>query len=301
MLNRTSKPQHCQCRDRHRLLTSTVVRLGGLRRLLDGRFVNPKAGKENDNSHPPIHPTKHTSNFTSPQERQVYELVVRHFLACCSDDAIGAQTDIEIDIAGEIFYTSGLMILERNFLDIYKYMNWADRDIPAYQVGELFIPAAIEMQEGRTEPPQLLTEAELIELMDKNGIGTDATIAQHIQTILKRQYAEKHEQYFVPTTLGTWWRWRSWRPHKAAWWLTRSYVSVDWPGLALVAAYENAGLNMTQPQLRAKTEADLKRICAGTLNKRDYVQQALEEYRHIYATLSRNGPKLDEAMSVFFK
>jgi DNA topoisomerase-3 len=40
--------------------------------------------------------------------------------------------------------------------------------------------------------------------MDKNGIGTDATIAEHISTILKRGYAEKLPQglQFTPTTLG---------------------------------------------------------------------------------------------------
>jgi DNA topoisomerase-3 len=47
------------------------------------------------------------------------------------------------------------------------------------------------------------TEVELISLMDRNGIGTDATIAQHISTIQDRQYAEKDpSQRFVPTKLG---------------------------------------------------------------------------------------------------
>ena len=47
------------------------------------------------------------------------------------------------------------------------------------------------MIDGRTKPPTLLSEADLIATMDKNGIGTDATIAQHIQTLLNREYAEK--------------------------------------------------------------------------------------------------------------
>ena len=41
---------------------------------------------------------------------------------------------------------------------------------------------------GSTEPPKLLTEADLIALMDKNGIGTDATQAEHIETIKNREY-----------------------------------------------------------------------------------------------------------------
>jgi DNA topoisomerase IA len=36
--------------------------------------------------------------------------------------------------------------------------------------------------------PQALTEPELLQLMDKNGIGTDATMAQHIEKQLDRGY-----------------------------------------------------------------------------------------------------------------
>lgn len=42
------------------------------------------------------------------------------------------------------------------------------------------------MREGRTTAPELLTEAELIALMDKHGIGTDATHAEHISKIIDR-------------------------------------------------------------------------------------------------------------------
>ncbi len=48
-----------------------------------------------------------------------------------------------------------------------------------------------------------VVEVELIALMDKNGIGTDATIAQHITTIQDRSYAIKDAQLkFLPTKLG---------------------------------------------------------------------------------------------------
>jgi DNA topoisomerase IA len=46
------------------------------------------------------------------------------------------------------------------------------------------------MDEGETKPPLPLREAELIALMDKHGIGTDASIPQHIQTIQDRRYAQ---------------------------------------------------------------------------------------------------------------
>lgn len=43
--------------------------------------------------------------------------------------------------------------------------------IPVYEQGTQFQPSAIEMVDGQTSPPQLLTEADLISLMEKHGIG----------------------------------------------------------------------------------------------------------------------------------
>ena len=45
------------------------------------------------------------------------------------------------------------------------------------------MPDDFTMEMGSTSPPNYLTETDLIELMDKNGIGTDATIHDHIKTI----------------------------------------------------------------------------------------------------------------------
>ena len=68
------------------------------------------------------------------------------------------------------------------------------------------MPTVCELREGQTTRPNLLTEADLVGLMDKNGIGTDATIAQHIQTISERGYViermEGSTKYLVPSTLG---------------------------------------------------------------------------------------------------
>jgi DNA topoisomerase-3 len=50
----------------------------------------------------------------------VYELVVRHFLACCSQPAVGAETTVEIDIAGEQFNASGRVVLA---VSIVKYCS----------------------------------------------------------------------------------------------------------------------------------------------------------------------------------
>ena len=60
-------------------------------KLLDsGKFLQPKVGSKNDQAHSPIHPVKiATQEQLTPEEWKVYDLISRHFFACCSKDAIG--------------------------------------------------------------------------------------------------------------------------------------------------------------------------------------------------------------------
>jgi len=59
--------------------------------------------------------------------------------------------------------------------------------------------------EGRTEAPKLLMKADLIALMEKHDIGTDATHAEHIETIKERHYAHVTPQnFFCPAQFGPW-------------------------------------------------------------------------------------------------
>jgi DNA topoisomerase-3 len=44
---------------------------------------------------------------TETEKRSLYDFIVRHFLASCSKDAVGQETNVAIDIAGETFRTTG--------------------------------------------------------------------------------------------------------------------------------------------------------------------------------------------------
>ena len=60
-------------------------------------------------------------------EQRIYEYVVRHFLACCSQNAEGQETSVEIEVAGEGFSAQGLIITARNYLDVFPYDKWSDK------------------------------------------------------------------------------------------------------------------------------------------------------------------------------
>jgi DNA topoisomerase-3 len=151
------------------------------RLLSDNNFQIPRAGQNDDNAHPPITPCKAVdpSTINDPSQRKIYELVVKHYLACCSRDAIGRETELTLKIASEEFVAKGLMIWERNWLEIYQpWERWStgQGELPKARVGTRITPTSLTMNEGQTTPPQPISEVELIALMDKNGIGTDATM-----------------------------------------------------------------------------------------------------------------------------
>lgn len=59
-------------------------------------------------AHPPIHPTRLANpNELNGDEKKIYELVVRHFLACCSKDAEGHKTNVKVEMGGEQFSANG--------------------------------------------------------------------------------------------------------------------------------------------------------------------------------------------------
>jgi DNA topoisomerase-3 len=159
-------------------------------RLLDGDFQKPRNGRKNDKAHPPIHPTANAGDLAG-DEKRVFDLIARRFLASCHRNAEGKTTTVEIDIAGELFSTSGkltmscielrigLVVLQRNYLEVYPYDKWASSAVPDFQQDEQFMPSVLEVRDGKTSRPNLLTEADLVGLMDKNGIGELTFLSIH--------------------------------------------------------------------------------------------------------------------------
>ncbi|KAK7319115.1 hypothetical protein RJT34_03828 [Clitoria ternatea] len=248
-------------------------------RLLDpeaGLWRHPRGGGHDDNAHPPIHPTKFSPGESgwSQDHRKLYELVVRHFLACVSKPAVGAETTVEIDIAGELFSACGRVILEKNYLDVYQFESWGGSMIPTYTVGQQFIPTSLTLDSGVTRPPPLLSEADLLSCMDKEGIGTDATMHDHIKKLLDRFYATKDASTrFTPTNLGE----------------------------ALVMGYDDMGYKLWKPYLRAGMERDMKSISEGTKSKVEVLANILQQMKACFLDARLNKVKLLEAMAIFFE
>ncbi|KAG8383914.1 hypothetical protein BUALT_Bualt04G0063600 [Buddleja alternifolia] len=248
-------------------------------RLLDpeaGLWRNPSGGGHDDKAHPPIHPTKFSAGESawSQDHHKVYELVVRHYLACVSQPAVGAETTVEIDIAGEQFSATGRVILSKNYLDVYRFETWGGSMIPTYNYSQQFTPTTLTLDSGVTRPPPLLSEADLLGCMDKAGLGTDATMHDHIKKLLDRFYATKDSSMrFTPTNLGE----------------------------ALVMGYDDMGYELWKPYLRAMMESDMKAVSMGTKRKAEVLETCLQQMKACFVDARLNKGKLFEAMAVYFE
>jgi DNA topoisomerase IA len=65
----------------------------------------------------------------------------------------------------------GLIVQEKNYLNVFIYEKWEGHHIPVFEEGEEFEPTVCDLREGQTTKPNYLTEADLVTRMDKNGIG----------------------------------------------------------------------------------------------------------------------------------
>ncbi len=270
--------------DHHTLIQSFQAVAGEFgdyasRLLMNNNFQNPRAGQNDDNAHPPITPAKAVDpeSIADPIQRKIYSLIVQHYLACCSRDAVGRETELSLKIASEEFVAKGLMIIEKNWLEIYQpWERWStgQGELPKVAVGSRIRPTTLLMKDGRTNPPQPISEAELIAQMDRNGIGTDATIATHISTICDRRYAEKDgNQCFHPTKLG----------------------------IALVEGYNSMGYQLNKPDLRRDMEAECSAIAAGRKSKDSVLVPVLAKMLNVFKKANEEANKLDVAVARHFQ
>lgn len=221
-------------------------------------FEPPRSGGRSDQAHPPIHPVSSFRGAANSSEAKIFDLVTRRFLAACSRDAKLEASEYRLNVGGERFLAKGVRVVESNFLEIYRpYYSVRETELPVLRPGQRVEISFFGLQEGSTEPPRLITEPELIGLMDRLGIGTDATIAEHIKTILERKFAVKTGGVFRPTQLG----------------------------FALIGAYQLLNLPLIHPHKRAETEVLYTKVAQSGVTKDQALRVIMQEMIGVFRVL----------------
>lgn len=166
-------------------------------------------------SHYAIVPTKKEYSPSSDQTlNNVYELISRSLVMSQLDDALIEETSAIFDIGGYNFYTNGSVIKKAGFLEMVKVKS--PDQLPKISEGET-LKSEPFIKEGKTTPPQRLNDSSLLSMMvnvgsenpelkeilnSKDGIGTEATRANIIKTLIDRGYAKYSGKSIIATEKG---------------------------------------------------------------------------------------------------
>ena len=177
--------------------------------------------------------TEHPAIGLYKDEKTVYDMVlsrmVEAFSADCIKDitSVTAQTanDVEFGISGSIIRQAGWRALSLKKKDVKQKNDSEQADnevkeqvIPNWQEGQRIKVTGCTITEGKTKPKPLHTESTLLAAMETagkdieddamrqamkdSGIGTPATRAAIIETLLRREYMVRQQKKLVPTEKG---------------------------------------------------------------------------------------------------
>lgn len=101
------------------------------------------------------------------------------------------STTLNVTIGDEKFSFSGKKLIDAGFTAVMTQMALtSEESMPNVQKGDTLPVKEVKLSERQTSPPDYLTESDLITLMEKHGIGTDASIPVHINNIGTRNYVK---------------------------------------------------------------------------------------------------------------
>ena len=208
---------------------------------VNGLDVLPLARVVNDEKvtdHHAIIPTKaqHAVDRMGDDDKRVYDMVVRRFLAVFHPEAVFENTRVETTVlpAGEgaggcVFRTRGKLLLVPGWRGVYGQMpsesktaaeedEGADQQLPKLNEGEHAQTLEIASERKETKPPRRYSDASLLgametagklvdddelrEAMKDSGIGTPATRAAIIERLIQVGYIEREGRALVATDKG---------------------------------------------------------------------------------------------------
>ncbi|HEO8394861.1 TPA: type IA DNA topoisomerase [Streptococcus agalactiae] len=157
-------------------------------------YVNPE--KMAKTSHYALIPTENIPNLVTlkPDERLIYEAVVRRTLLMFAANCRYLTTTVEVENQGLVFKTTGRQMIDLGWAAYSQQKLKGDVKLPDYHVGDQIETKAI-IVEGMTKPPKRLTESQLIsDILPKYSLGTQATRAAMLKTIQDRGYITKNKK-----------------------------------------------------------------------------------------------------------
>ncbi len=180
--------------------------------------------------HHAIIPTEQFVNLSalSSEERNIYDLIVKRFIAVLSAAFEYEQTTIKLNINGESFNARGKIVKSWGWKAVYEGFGKMEEEneeednnqsLPEVQKGQKAKIVSPKTVNGKTKPPARYTEATLLSAMEHpgkfvenkalketlestSGLGTPATRADIIEKLFNTFYIERRGKEIYPTSKG---------------------------------------------------------------------------------------------------
>lgn len=194
--------------------------IAATRRLVDDSKVS---------DHHAIIPTEQAVNMNAldNEEKRLFDLVARRFLAVLSAPYRYQLTTITTEVNGEVFVSRGQAELERGWKSVQPSApdleTAGERELPEQRLAGAVKGGPVQVGKVRkmrqqTRPPARYSDATLLTAMENcgqmvedqelrqsikgSGLGTAATRSEIIEKLIHASYIERHGREFIPTSKG---------------------------------------------------------------------------------------------------
>ena len=204
----------------------------GIPALLKGLKNNPKwdavAGRMKQLTRRSVDDTKVTDHHAllptgvkpllfAKEETTIYDMIVGRMLEAFSEKCIKDVTTVKAECGGVGFVAKGCIVKQAGWRSVYREEQ-EETALPEWKEGDSLPIMGCSMTEGKTKPKPFHTEATLLAAMETAGkeiedeemrqamkdcgIGTPATRAAIIETLLEREYIVRSKKFLAPTEKG---------------------------------------------------------------------------------------------------
>ena len=203
----------------------------------------------------------------SSEERKIYDLVVRRFLAVLYPSCEYEQVRLTGNCAGEKWTAGSRMMKEPGWQQVYE-SEWQDDEnednylitvtnMPKLEKGRKDAVMRPKMNEGQTKPPAYYNEGTLLTAMEKGNLGTVATRADIIDKLFNSFLMEKKDKDIRVTSKGR--QLLGLVPAD----LKKPELTADWEKKLLAISEGRLKKDVFISEIRSYTEEIVKEIAGG--------------------------------------
>lgn len=145
----------------------------------------------------------------SKEEKRLYQLIAGRMLEAFSIPYSREVTTLEAECNGQRFRSRSYKVTAGGWRHVFGRKDRREAEdllenllTPTFSEDESVSVSGFSLAGKKPLPPPLHTDATLLEVMEQVGLGTPATRANIIQTLLEREYVERCGSHLLPTEKG---------------------------------------------------------------------------------------------------